>query len=157
TLFTENETNFERLYGVPSASRYVKDGIDRCIVQGDASAVNPRQAGTKAAVHYRRTLFPGETWTVRLRLSNQPPNGDCLGSGFDQVFDERKKEADEFYDQVISSGVSEDERRVQRQAFAGMLWSKQYYHYVIREWLDGDPASPAPPAERKAGRNRAWE
>jgi len=159
-LFTENETNLRRLFGVENQSRYVKDGINDYIVSGAKDAVNPAQVGTKAAAHYSMTLQPGETRVIRLRLTDQEAVGAGVsfpGADFDQVFDSRKREADEFYKTVIPQDLSEDAQSVMRQAFAGMLWSKQFYHYVVKQWLEGDPKQPAPPAERWNGRNHEWQ
>jgi hypothetical protein len=154
-LFTENETNERRLFGAPNRGPFVKDGINDYIVHGDADAVNRGGAGTKAAVRYRLTLAPGETRTVRLRL-RRASSGDAFGAEFDAAFDARIREADEFYATVIPEDLTPDARNVMRQAFAGMLWSKQFYYYVVRDWLNGDPASPPPPAERLTGRNHQW-
>ena len=151
-LFTENETNQGRLYG--GESGYAKDGINDYIVHGRTDAVNPARAGTKAAAHYALTLGAGETRTVRLRLTDL--TADALGDSFDRVFAERQREADEFYATIIPNSLSDDARNVMRQAFGGLLWSKQFYHYVIRDWIKGDPASPPPPSERQYGRNHEW-
>jgi hypothetical protein len=155
-LFTENETNTERLYGVPNRS-YAKDGIGDYIVQGRREAVNPERRGTKVSAHYSLTIAPGETVTVRLRLTDgaAAANG-TFGEGFDRTFEARRREADEFYATVVPAELSDDARNVMRQSLAGLLWSKQFYHYVVREWLAGDPSQPAPPAERRKGRNREW-
>jgi len=153
-LFTENETNVRRLYGVDNGSHYFKDGINDYIVNGAEEAVNPAQTGTKAAANYRLTLSAGETATVRLRFSNQESNKPF--ADFDQIFAERQSEADEFYAGVIPDELSDDGKNVMRQAFGGLLWSKQFYHYVINDWLRGDPAEPAPPADRLKGRNHEW-
>jgi hypothetical protein len=150
-LFTENETNVQRLFGVPGASPYVKDGINDYIVHGDTGAVNPHRVGTKAAARYALSLAPGETRTVRLRLAHPGAASD-----FERTFADRIREADEFYATVIPTDLAPDARNVMRQAFAGMLWSKQFYHYVVRDWLNGDPAMPPPPGERIDGRNREW-
>jgi hypothetical protein len=156
-LFTENETNTERLYGVPNASPYVKDSINDHIVHGKQEAINPAQVGTKVAAHYHLMVGAGETVSVQLRLSNRGPE-DLLpfGEAFTEVFEQRKREADEFYTTIISPGLAEDAANVQRQAFAGMLWSKQFYYYDIKTWLAGDPGQPPPPAERRSRRNREW-
>jgi hypothetical protein len=151
-LFTENETNYERLYGTSNTSPYVKDGIDSYIVHQRGGAVNPDQTGTKAAARYPLNLAPGETAVIRLRLAD----GERTFSDFDQVFAERIAEADEFYRLLEPKECSDDARLVQRQAFAGLLWSKQFYHYDLRTWLRGDPAMPAPPPERRSGRNSQW-
>jgi hypothetical protein len=155
-LFTENETNSERLFGLPNASPYVKDGINDYVVKGRKEAVNPNQTGTKASAHYVLTLSPGETRTIQLRLSDASDLAEPLGHEFNTAFAARKREADEFYQRITPFPLSEDMQNVQRQAFAGMLWCKQYYHYVVEDWLKGDPAAPKPPAERKRGRNREW-
>jgi hypothetical protein len=155
-LFTENETNTARLYGVEAATPFTKDAFHRYIVNGETGAVNPANQGTKAAAWYALSVPAGGHVTLQLRLSDQPPAGDRFGREFDEVFELRRREADEFYSTVIPHSLSEDARRVARQAFAGLLWSKQYYHYVVKNWLEGDPAQPAPPGDRQYGRNREW-
>jgi len=158
-LFTENETNTRRLYGTENGSPYVKDGINDYIVHGAKETVNPEQVGTKAAVHYRLMVGPGETVTVRLRFAEAPiptAGESPFGADFDKVFADRQREAEEFYRTVMPKGLSPDARNVMRQAFAGMLWSKQFYHYDVARWLEGDPAEPAPPPERRHGRNHEW-
>ena len=121
--------------------------------------MNPTQTGTKAAAHYALTVGPGESAMIRLRLTNQEikSNTKMFEKEFEQVFAARQQEADDFYATVIPQDLSADERNIMRQAFAGMLWSKQFYHYVVEKWLDGDPATPEPPAERMNGRNRDWK
>lgn len=158
-LFTENDTNSRRLYGTDNGSLYVKDGISEYIVHRAKEAVNLEPVGTKAAAHYPLTLGPGEMATVRLRLTDTEvplTNGNPFGADFEQLFSERQREADEFYASVIPQNLSPDARTVMRQAFAGLLWSKQFYHYVVAQWLAGDPAFPPPPPERLNGRNREW-
>ena len=158
-LFTENETNAQRLFGVPNGSSYVKDAINDYVVHGVKEAVNPEQAGTKMAALYPLTIDPGETTTVRLRLTDKKGRGTGeppFGPAFDQIFMDRQREADEFYGTVIPLTLSADARNLMRQSFAGMLWSKQFYHYVVQDWVEGDPAFPPPPPERKLGRNREW-
>ncbi|MGA7937313.1 MAG: glucosidase [Kovacikia sp.] len=155
-LFTENETNNERIFGGSNASPYVKDGINHYVVDDLKEAVNADQTGTKAAIHYVLTLSPGESTTIRLRLSDIPDLPEPLGKEFEETFSTRKQEADEFYQHITPFPLSQDMRNVQRQAFAGMLWCKQYYHYIVEDWLKGDSATPQPPAERKRGRNREW-
>jgi hypothetical protein len=150
-LFCENETNNERLFGVPNATPYPKDGINDHVVHG-ATTVNPEHVGTKAAFRYRLQLDPGETATLRLRLRAVAGIGD----DFDDVFAEREREADDFYAELTPAGASDDEALVLRQALAGMLWTKQFFHYDVRKWLDGDPAGPPPPASRRSGRNHDW-
>jgi hypothetical protein len=155
-LFTDNETNAERLYAVPSRSPWVKDGINDHVVEGAPGRVNPGQVGTRAAAHYRLALGAGQSATIRLRLANVPPARDPLGGDFDALFALRIGEADEFYASVIPDALPADARSVMRQALAGLLWSKQFYHYDVRRWLDGDPGHPPPPPERLSGRNREW-
>jgi hypothetical protein len=155
-LFTENETNTERLWGVPNRSPFVKDGINDRVVHGARERVNTERAGTKAAAWYRLTLGPGESRAVKLRLSGAPPAADALGRKFDALFALRLTEADEFYATVIPARLSADAKTVMRQATAGLLWSKQFYHYQVSRWLEGDPAGPPPPNERQHGRNREW-
>jgi len=158
-LFTENETNFERLFGTPNMSPYVKDGINDYVVSGMRNTVNPEQAGTKAAAHHILRLEPGQSHSVRLRFlprSDFTELPEVFGEAFETIFDERVREADEFYAAVIPAQLSADARSVMRQALAGMLWSKQFYHYVVQDWLQGDPAFPPPPPERLKGRNHEW-
>ena len=155
-LFTENETNSRRLYGDQDGARYVKDSFHDYVVQGEKDSVNPDHLGTKAAAQYVLTLAPGETKTIKLRFTNEETVQDFSQQKFDAVFTQRIQEADEFYAGLAPSGISEDARRVQRQAFAGMLWSKQFYHYEVNRWLKGDPSMPEPPRERLQGRNADW-
>jgi hypothetical protein len=153
-LFTENETNTERLFNTANASPYVKDGINNYIVLGDTTAVNPDQVGTKAAAHYQLVLAAGEIKTVRLRLSDVHNLPAPLGQTFTDTIWTRQREADEFYQSITPASLSPDQRNVQRQAFAGLLWSKQFYHLVVDDWLKGDGL--APPPERRRGRNHEW-
>jgi hypothetical protein len=155
-LFAENETNTERLYALPNRTPFVKDSINDYVVHGAADRVNPERVGTKAAARYGMLLEAGASRTVRLRLSNAPPVGDVLGRAFDAHFAQRLREADEFYATAIPGHLPEDARAVMRQAFAGLLWSKQFFHYDVKRWLEGDPAGPPPPSERRRGRNREW-
>ena len=155
-LFTENETNALRLWGIDNSTPYVKDSFNDYIVHGTPEAVNPRPAGTKAAAHYRLTLGAGETAIVRLRLVDSEFKGKSAFADFDYMFAMRQREADEFYAKVIPQELSADAQNVMRQGFAGMLWSKQFYHYVVRDWLHGDPGNPPPPVERLKGRNHEW-
>lgn len=155
-LFTENETNTRRLYGDVDGARYVKDGINDYVVQGDKSAVNPDQVGSKAAAHYVVTALPGQPVTIRLRFTNRATEEALDPQAFDALFAVRLKEADEFYAALAPADVSDDARMVQRQAFAGLLWTKQFYHYEVARWLKGDPAGPEPPQERLHGRNADW-
>ena len=159
-LFTRNETNYERLFATGNVNRYVKDGINDFVVGGKTDAVNPEGHGSKAAARYIRKIGAGQSATVRLRLtvcgSSDTPLPEPFGTEFDETFAARIREADEFYAAVAAPGIPEDARLVQRQAFAGLLWGKQCYHYAVRRWLRGDPASPAPAASRQHGRNSAW-
>jgi len=155
-LFTENETNHRRLYGTANGSPYVKDGINDYVVNGEKEAVNPSATGTKAAARYRLQVPARGSVSLRLRFTDQAPADKALGPEFDKTFSERLAEADEFYARRIGRCTSSDTLNVQRQAFAGMLWSKQFYHYDVRAWLEGDPGQPAPSAERQHGRNRDW-
>jgi mannosylglycerate hydrolase MGH1-like protein len=158
-LFTENETNSERLWNWPSPSPYVKDAFHEAVVHGRAEAVNPKPTGTKAAWHYVLNVPAGGEVVVRLRLMAECESaGKGLDDEFDEIFARRIWEADEFYAKCIPDKhrLSEEERRVARQAYAGLVASKQFYHYVVRDWLDGDPDEPTPPAERKWGRNHEW-
>ena len=155
-LFTENETNVHRLFGVGNRTPYVKDGINNFVVNGDEGAVNPQRNGTKAAAQYKLTLRSGETAVVRLRLSNLDLKASNGFADFDKILTQRRREADEFYETVIPRDLSADAQNVMRQGFAGMLWSKQFYHYIIKEWLEGDPDNPPPPHGRVRGRNHEW-
>ena len=154
-LFTENESNAARLWGLP-AGGFAKDAFDECVVHGRRDAVNPAQSGSKAAPHYCRVVGAGETWSVRLRLSSSGTLKGALGRAFDATFALRQREADAFYRRVTPFELPPDLRNVQRQAFAGLLWSKQYYHYVVDHWLQGDAVGPPPPEARKRGRNHEW-
>ena len=155
-LFTENETNAQRLFGAENPAPFVKDGLNDRIVVGDEGAVNPEPKGTKVGAWSHRTLAPGEAWTVRLRMAPERRELD------DAVFDARLAEADAFYARVLSPGepgcaaLTDDAKRVARQALAGLLMSKQYYHYAVEQWLTGDPLQPPPPAGHTHGRNRDW-
>ncbi len=156
-LFTENETNQQRLYRTPNRQPYVKDAFHEHVVRGAADVVRTQRFGTKAAAHHVLTLAAGESRVLRLRLTAEgEAKPEPFGAGFDAVFAARIVECDAFYAARIPAELGEDERRVARQAYAGLLWSKQFYFYVVKEWLEGDPALPAPPAGRAAGRNRDW-
>ncbi len=151
-LFCENESNAERLWGLDGSTNYPKDGIGDHVLLGTAT-VNPELTGTKSAFRYRLELAAGASETVELRLRDTTGG---LGDDFEEVMAAREREADEFYAELTPAGASADEALVLRQAFAGMLWSKQFYHYDVERWLDGDPASPPPPAARLQGRNHDW-
>jgi len=153
-LFTENETNARALWGSDNPQPYVKDAFHRRVIHNDLNAVNPAEQGTKACAWYQLDLAPGESQVIRLRLSekSQP---STLVNDIDGIFARRIAEADEFYS-FCPAHLSEDGKRVQRQAFAGLLWSKQYYHFVIHDWLIGDPTQPTPPRQRLTGRDSQW-
>jgi hypothetical protein len=170
-LFCENNTNKQKLFGAENETEFVKDGINDYIVNGDSNAVNPEKIGTKAAANYLLNVPANGEVSIRLRLKSEPPasvGGIMSGTNpaksetqnaftdFDKVFSQRKSEADEFYAEIIPENLSKDAKNVMRQAFAGMLWSKQFYHYDVEKWLEGDENQPKPPSERKKGRNAEW-
>src|SRR5436190_15289554 len=176
-LFTENETNSRRLFSSPNRHPFVKDGINDFIVDGRKEAVNPARIGTKAAAHYPFIIAPGESKVVRLWFGRvgeaveEHPSGEpgriprpvCLPvleqdafEQFEVVMRARKNEADEFYAGLEPACLSDEHKLIHRQALAGMLWNKQFYFYVVEDWLNGDPDQPAPPAERNTGRNSEW-
>ncbi|TMA29635.1 MAG: glucosidase, partial [Deltaproteobacteria bacterium] len=156
-LFTENETNTLRLFGAPNATPYVKDAFHRSVIEGERGAVNPAQRGTKAAIHHALEIPAQGSVELRLRLSAEKvAPARPFGAAFDAVFDARIREADEFYRAHRHPGTGAEQARVLRQAYAGLLNSKQFFHYVVRDWLEGDPAQPAPPRERFHGRNSDW-
>jgi Glycosyl hydrolase family 63 C-terminal domain len=156
-LFTENETNNERLFNSRNQNRYVKDGINDYIVKGRQDAVNPEKTGTKAAAQYQLTIAPGRTEVIRLRFCDTPANAGVrlFGLNFDEVIDSRLRDADEFYRSLTPPATSEDEARIMRQALAGMLWTKQYYFFDADKWLDDRSAHPLHAGSRKA-RNKDW-
>jgi Glycosyl hydrolase family 63 C-terminal domain len=182
-LFTENETNSARLFGGRNRSPFVKDAFHEFVIRGNKAAVNPERMGTKMAAYYPLQLGPGESATLKLRITDIEPLGGMdsevgklgtitspghaeraegvpgtndFGAGFDGLFAMRQKEAEEFYASRIPKELSDDAKAVMRQSFSGMLWSKQFYHYDVRTWLEGDPAGPPPPEERLNGRNKDW-
>jgi Glycosyl hydrolase family 63 C-terminal domain len=182
-LFTENETNYAKIFNYRGRTPYVKDAFHEWLIRGNRAAVNPEHSGTKMAAHYPLQLGPGESATLKLRLTDIDPLGGMdaespmvgtitspahqeraqgvpgtndFAKGFDALFVQRQKEADEFYSSRLGRELSGDAHQVMRQAYAGMLWSKQFYHYDVHTWLDGDPAGPAPPEERWEGRNKEW-
>ncbi|WP_139920830.1 glucosidase [Hymenobacter sp. DG01] len=153
-LFCDNETNTQRLYGTPNASPYCKDGINDYLVHGHQAALNPARQGTRAAAHYQLTIPAQQSRVLRLRLA--APGLPTPFADFASLLQLRKKEADEFYEHLQADLTNPDARSVQRQALAGMLWSKQFYYYDVAEWLKGDPASVRPPVARRHNRNHAW-
>jgi hypothetical protein len=151
----DNETNNEKLYQCPNESDYTKDGINDFIINGNSQSVNPKNTGTKAAFLIDENFNPKERKVFKFRLTHKDftkPFGD-----FDEIFGLRKQEADEFYEEIQKGINTEDEKLVQRQAFAGMLWSKMFYHYNVEKWLKGDPAQPKPPKSREKMRNYQWK
>ena len=160
-LFTNNETNYERLYNQKSRTPYVKDAFHRYVIGKEKAAVNPALSGTKVAAHSASLIAPGKSWTLRLRLTDHNPTerpgkvSDFLGDFCESTFAQRIQEADEFF-AARAPDLSDDARLVQRQAFAGLLWSKQCYHYEVKRWLDGDSTQPTPDPRRKLGRNHDW-
>ena len=160
-LFCENETNTARLFGAEPVTPYPKDGINDHVISG-AATVNPERTGTKCAFWYQVRVQPGATAELRLRLRPRPATaarGEAkalLGAEFDQVIAQRRAEADEFYAELTPATANADEAMVMRQAFAGLLWSKQLYYYDVARWLDGDPTQPVPPPQRRTGRNSRW-
>jgi hypothetical protein len=157
-LFTENETNTKRLFGL-GAPGFFKDGINDFVVNGQRSTVNPANQGTKAAVHYQYMVPAGGSVTTLIRFTDRAPESFATPP-FDaealQAFADRRAEADKFYEMIATRRLTDDESLVLRQAFGSLLWSKQFYHYVVRDWLRGDPGHPAPPDHRRRGRNREW-
>jgi Mannosylglycerate hydrolase MGH1-like glycoside hydrolase domain len=156
-LFTENETNVARLFGGRNPAPYVKDAFHDFVVAGRRDAVNPQGRGTKAAALREFVLPPGAEAVWRLRLFAEAGRpADPFGAAFDAVVETRRREAEEFYATLLPAGASAGERTVARQAYAGLLWSRQFYHYVVADWLNGDPGQPPPPAARRQGRNADW-
>jgi len=153
-IFTENETNTQRLYNSPNKAAHVKDAFHDYIVDGRADAINAAKIGTKAAVVYRHTLQPGEEWTIRLRLC-RPPKPEPFGLVFDQLFKDREAEVNQFQ-QSMNPGAPQELLHVMQSALAGLYWCKKFYCYPVIRWLQGDPTMPKPPAERWAGRNVFW-
>jgi len=164
-LFTENETNNQKLFNTENRTPYVKDGINEFVVRGNGHTVNPAMTGTKAAAHYQLTIPPGKFETIRLRLTPTAAPGlgkahrdgdDAFGKHFDEILETRRQEADEFYGSIIPSSLSADEKNVMRQALAGMLWSKQYYDFDIRRWLEERGCHPYQFPSKSAPRNEQW-
>jgi hypothetical protein len=156
-LFTDNETNNQRLFGAANSSPWVKDAFHEYVIHNRHEAVNPKAFGTKAAAHYICELKPGQEVTFKLRLfSEDEAPAEPLGKGFDELFTLRKKETDEFYAALNPPKLKTEEQNIIRQACAGLLWSKQFYNYVVEDWLEGDPDMPSPPESRKLGRNHEW-
>ena len=142
-VFTDNETNNERLFGAKNAAAHVKDAFHDYIVHGKTDAVNPAGSGTKASPVYRRTIAPGETSVVRVRLT-ETPQPDPFGSSYETTFHNRALDANDFYE-ALTPGLPEETAMIQRRSLAGLLWSKKFYYYPVIEWLEGDPTMPPPP------------
>jgi hypothetical protein len=153
-LLTDNETNVSRLFGVPAEGRHFKDGFHQRVIEGDPAAVRADGRGTKAAAWYRTEIAPGGSQVFRLRLARA--GAERTSGDFDRILATRAREADQFYAELQRDLADPDARLVQRQAFAGMIWSKQFFYYDVPEWLTGDPAQPAPPGSRRRGRNSEW-
>ncbi|HEY6071746.1 MAG TPA: hypothetical protein VIU85_10270, partial [Chthoniobacterales bacterium] len=155
-FFTENDSNGERLWGVSNATPFVKDSINDHLVASKIDAVNPENVGTKAAAHYKFNIPAGETISIRLRLTHGNKTSTEAFADYDAMFKLRRAEADQFYNELAPKILNDEQRAIQGQAFAGLLWNKQFYHYVVEQWLDGDPGQPPPPKERLTGRNAGW-
>ena len=156
-LFTDNETNAKRLFNYDNGMRYVKDAFHEYVVRGREEAVNRARTGTKFAAHYVFEIAAGESRVVRLRLSHRGKAPADPFALFDRIVARRQAEADEFYGAITPNGAGSESSNVVRQGYASLLWSKQFYHYVVRQWLEGDPAQPPPPPERLSGRNHQWK
>ena len=153
-LFTENETNYQRLYGLENDTPYKKDSFHRYLIQGEKEAVNPAQTGTKVAAYFPAIVEAGKTVSIRLRLSNRKHRDPF--NGFNEIMAQRITEADDFYNALQPRKFSKDEAQIQRQAFSGMLWNKQLYYYDVEQWLQGDPGAPPAADVRENGRNHEW-
>ena len=156
-LFTENETNTEKLYSVPNSNPFVKDAFHKAVTNNDFSLFKEKKQGTKFAPLYKLTIQPGATSTLQLRLTKEKSGFSPFGKDFDDVFNDRKKEADEFYAAMLPNNLDADSAATARKAYAGMLWNKQYYYYDVLDWLQGDKGQPTPPPERWEGRNYMWK
>ena len=156
-LFTDNETNMERIFGTPNDTPFVKDLINDAIIKDDYEVINKKTSGTKFAPVFSGTVKAGESKVVKLRLTDLVLSKNPFDAKFDARFEKRIEEADEFYEKFVPKGLSADLKNIQRQGFAGMLWTKQYYEIDVEAWLDGDPGQPKPPASRRKGRNKDWK
>lgn len=154
-LFTENETNEERIYGSPNDHPFKKDLFHDAVINGEYTLATQNTEGTKCAPVYKKVIGPGETYTIKLRLTKEAKE-DPLGQEHETIFAARQAECDQFYNTIIQT-KDEEQKRIQRQSLAGILWSKQYYNYDVETWLKGDPKEPEPPAERLKGRNSNWK
>ena len=154
-LFTENETNFEKIFKKPNTTSYVKDAFHRYLIQNESAAVNPELSGTKTAAVYKKNILPGESYEIRLRLSKATHHSPF--QNFEEIFTKRKEEADEFYNSIHPPELNEELKNVQRQAFAGMLWTKQLYYYDVGHWLKGDQEALSAPHRKAGARNEGWD
>ncbi|QDU60350.1 Mannosyl oligosaccharide glucosidase [Planctomycetes bacterium Pan216] len=155
-LFCDNETNSQKLFGSGNSHGYFKDAFHEYVIDGRQEAVNPARTGTKATAYDTLSIAAGESQSIRLRLSKSDAGVTNPFADFDTIYAQRRADADEFYDELQEGVKTDDAKLVQRQALAGMIWSKQFYHYDIPRWLNGDPGQPAPPPQRKEGRNHEW-
>ena len=155
-LFTDNDTNKQKVFGVENNASYVKDAFHEYVVHHNQEAVNGDRLGTKVASHYQLSLAPGATQTLRLRLCDTPDLNAPFDESFDTTFETRRDEADSFYHRICPYELTTEQRQVLRQGFAGLLWNKQYYYFVVEQWLNGDPAQPEPPEAHQFGRNSDW-
>jgi len=156
-LFTENETNSQLLFGAPQYTTYVKDAFHDYVVRGSKDAINPKQYGTKAAAHFRLTIPAGGEVSIPMRLVSREEKPERMfGDEFARIFDIRRQEADQFYADIVPRALAADEQLVARQGYAGLIWTRQFYHYIVEDWLDGDPEQPRPPDSRRQGRNADW-
>ena len=157
-LFTNNESNRRLLYNSDNITPYTKDAFNEFLVHKKKEAVNPKNSGSKFGAYYHLHFKPHETKTIKLHLyAKEEAPAEPFGEEFDHTFSLRKKECDDFYAEKISQELSPERKSISRQAYAGLLWSKQFYYYIIREWLEGDPSQPIPPKERLLGRNNGWK
>jgi hypothetical protein len=156
-LFTDNETNTERIFGTTNTSPYKKDAFHDAVINNDFGIFDHHLYGTKFSPLFKNEIGPGETWEVKLKLTNESTYTTPFDNSFDKLFEERIKETDDFYAHFHQPQIDDELKLIQRQAFAGMLWTKQFYYYDIIQWLGGDPDQPVPPAERRKGRNRKWK
>lgn len=156
-LFTENDTNVPKLYNYHPGSKYFKDAFHEYVIHGNRAAVNPNNTGTKTAAYYKLHIPAGGKAVLRLRISSKDQTpAEPFGTAFEACFEDRRREADLFYAKRLKGSCGPEECRVTRQALAGLLWSKQFYHYIVKDWIEGDPDQPPPPESRKQGRNSDW-
>jgi hypothetical protein len=157
TLFTENETNTEKLFNVPNKHPFVKDAFHEAVIQNDYSLFKDKKQGTKCSLVYKELVQPGETIRLKLKLSQDSSMPDPLGLTFDKVIKDRKEEAATFYESVLPEGIKPELANIATQAYSGLLWNKQFYYYDVLEWLQGDKGAPTPASQRLTGRNSKWK